>query len=149
MNAHALGRYTALLHGAGLKSTVSRIRVLRLFSASKKPLRIKDVFEKLRAKDMDIDMVTIYRTIEILCKNNIVHRVDFCEDSAYYELTNSKHDHHHITCTNCYKRADVDFCLFAEHEKRLHKAVPLFATITRHSVEFFGLCKKCYKQDQK
>jgi Fe2+ or Zn2+ uptake regulation protein len=142
-------QYTELLHEAGLKSTVSRIRVLKFFSASKNPLRIKDIFDKLKVVDPSIDMVTIYRTIKILCKNNIVHRVDFCEDSAYYEITDSKHDHHHITCTNCHKRANVDVCSFPEFETRLRKQIPLFATITRHSIEYFGLCKRCYKQDQK
>lgn len=149
MNALRDARYTAILHRAGLKSTVSRIKVLKLFSTSKKPLRIKDIFEKLKAKDVDIDMVTIYRTIEMLSKNNIVHRVDFCEDSAYYELTNSKHDHHHITCTNCHKRANVDVCVFPEFEARLRKQIPLFATITRHSIEYFGLCKTCFLRGKK
>lgn len=150
MNASAGdARYTELLHEAGLKSTVSRIRVLKIFAASKSPLRIKDIFQKLQAKDAGNDMVTIYRTIEVLCKNNIVHRVDFCEDSACYELTSAKHGPHHITCTNCHKRADVGFCFFAAQEKRLRKKFPLFATVTRHSVEFFGLCKKCAAKNQK
>jgi Fe2+ or Zn2+ uptake regulation protein len=141
--------YTTLLHEAGLKSTVSRIRVLRLFFTAKTPLRIKDMFKKLGTKDVDIDMVTIYRTIEMLCKKNIVHRVDFCEDSAYYELTNAKHDRHHITCTTCHKRANVDMCSYPEFETRLHKQIPLFATITRHSIEYFGQCKKCYVREKK
>lgn len=142
-------RYTELLHGAGLKSTVSRIRVMKLFSTAKKPLCIKDIFDKLKVKDASIDMVTIYRTINILSKNNIVHRVDFCEDSAYYELTDDTRDHHHITCTNCRKRSDVELCPFAECEMRLRKELPLFATITRHSVEYFGLCKRCYAREEK
>lgn len=141
-------RYTELLHDAGLKSTIPRIRVMKLFSVSKKPLRIKDIFDKLSVKDTSIDMVTIYRTINILSKNNIVHRVNFCEDSAYYEFTDVTRDHHHITCTSCNKRADIDFCPFAECEMRLRKQIPLFATITRHSVEYFGLCKRCHAREQ-
>ena len=118
-------RYIALLHDAGLKSTAPRIRVLKFFSAAKTPLRIKDIFEKLKAKDPGIDMVTLYRTIGILSKHNIVHRVDFSENSAYYELADGARHRHHITCTGCHKRADVDLCPFSEYEDRLHKKIPL------------------------
>jgi Fur family ferric uptake transcriptional regulator len=141
-------RYTALLHEAGLRSTVPRVRVLKLFSASKKPLRIKDILRKLKTKDTDIDMVTIYRVIKMLCKSGIVHRVDFCEDSAYYEFADGKHNRHHMTCTDCRTRVGVDLCPFPDYEERLLKQSPLFSTITRHSMEYFGLCKKCFARDQ-
>lgn len=139
----------SLLHGAGLKSTVSRLRVLTLLCSEKQPLRIKDIYHKLEKSPPVVDMVTIYRTIEILRDKNLVCRVDFGEDAAYYELTNGEHDHHYITCTKCSKHLNVNFCLFPEFEPLLLKRIPDFPVITQHTVEYFGICKKCETKKSK
>lgn len=130
----------SLLRSVGLKSTVARIRVIELFFTENRPLRIKDIHQLLKEISTPVDMVTIYRTIEILRCKNLVHRVDFGEDATYYELTLDGHNHHYITCTSCAKHLRVNFCLYTKFGP---KKIPGFAVITSHAVEFYGICEKC------
>lgn len=139
----------SLFHSVGLKSTVARIRVMNIFYDENRPLRIKDIYQRLKEISPPVDMVTIYRTIEILRAKNLAHRVDFGEDATYYELTVGGHNYHYITCTGCADHFRIDYCGFAEVEPQLLKKIPDFRSISSHSIQFFGLCKKCYAKKLK
>jgi Fe2+ or Zn2+ uptake regulation protein len=114
-----------------------------------RPLRIKDIYHLLEKISPPVDVVTIYRTIEILRNKDLAHRVDFGEDATYYELTLGGHNHHYITCTSCAKHSRVDFCLFEEIESQVLGKIPDFSAISGHIVEFLGLCKKCSEKKSK
>ncbi len=137
--------FAASLRKVGLKSTEPRLGVLRALSRLRSPLRIKDLYVRLQKTKSEIDMVTIYRTIQALTEKNMVRRVDFGEGAAYYELNNGE-DSHHMSCVDCKKREIVSNCFFSEFEARVMTKVPTFEFITRHSIEYFGLCKKCVKK---
>ena len=139
----------SLLHGAGLKSTVARIRVMNLFYSENRPLRIKDIYQQLEKISPPVDMVTIYRTIEILQDKKLAHRVNFGEDSTYYELSLGGHNPHYITCTTCAKHFRVNYCTFPTIEKQVLEKIPDFSSITSHAIEYFGLCKKCNAKKSK
>ena len=136
-----LESFRALLREAGLKSTEARLCVLSVLDSSRKPLRIKDMEKKLTNCGSRVDMVTLYRVMESFCKKGITRRVHVEEGGACYEL--HANDHHHITCTICKRREDVGDCLFNDHEDRIRRSMPNFVSVTRHSIEFFGICKKC------
>ncbi len=137
--------FAASLRKVGLKSTLPRLSVLRVLSRLRLPLRIKDLHTRLKKAKSEIDMVTIYRTIETLTVKNMVRRVDFGEGAAYYEWNNGE-DSHHMSCVDCKKRETVRNCFFSEFEARVLSKVPTFKLISRHSIEYFGLCKKCAKK---
>lgn len=137
--------FAVTLRKAGLKSTVPRLSVLRVLSRLRAPVRIKDLYTHMQKAKCEIDMVTIYRTIETLTQKNMVRRVDFGEGAAYYEWNNGE-DSHHMSCVDCKRRETVSNCFFPEFEARIMKKVPIFEFITRHSIEYFGLCKKCAKK---
>lgn len=126
---------------AGLKVTVPRVDILELFERAGRPLRAKDATEKLKGSDM----VTVYRTIETFVEAGLLNRMDFGEDAAYYEISHPGEDHHHVTCTTCHKRVDIKGCVPGVMEK-VQKEAKGFSRITRHSIEFFGLCNTCAKK---
>jgi len=83
----------------------------------------------------------VYRTIAFLQKENILARIDWRKDAVLFEL-NDKH-HHHITCLNCdavedFENKEIEALL----EKIGHNSRK-FISINDHSLELFGLCKKC------
>ena len=140
--------FAASLRKVGLKTTEPRLSVLRALSRLHSPLRIKDLHARLKKAKSKIDMVTIYRTVETLTEKNMVRRVDFGEGAAYYEWNNGE-DSHHMSCLNCKKRESVKNCFFPEFEARVMSKVPTFKQITHHSIEYFGLCKKCATKQSK
>ncbi|HXK37555.1 MAG TPA: Fur family transcriptional regulator [Candidatus Paceibacterota bacterium] len=136
-----------VIRETGLKATGARGKVLRVLTDAKKPLRVKDIFERVQMTDEDMNMVTIYRTIETFVKKGIVHRDDFGEDAAYYELHDDKRHHHYITCTGCKRHDDIEGCFYEGFEPELRAQVPHYDSITYHTVEYFGLCSACKERE--
>jgi Fur family ferric uptake transcriptional regulator len=140
---------SSLLHDAGLKATLHRVAVLDVLIGAKAPLRIKDIGDRLSRRRHESDMVTIYRTIEAFRAAHVVRRLDFEEDAAYYELLDPTRDHHYMICTSCRRRLDVEGCMIGKILPEILARIPECALITRHSVEFFGLCKHCAEKEEK
>jgi Fur family ferric uptake transcriptional regulator len=132
-----------IIRGAGLKSTGARGKILKILGHARKPLRVKDIFERLTEVDEEANMVTVYRTIDTFIKKGIIHRVNFAEDAAYYELHDNAHHKHYISCIGCKRRDEVDTCPYGVTDSSMNCKIPSFDTITHHDVELFGICTAC------
>ena len=96
-------------------------------------------------------MTTVYRTLDILSEMRLVNKFDFGDGRARFELTEGpKGDwhHHHLVCTSCNRVVDyTDFIdeeveLLTKTEKRLTKKYRF--KISRHFIQFYGLCENCH-----
>lgn len=123
----------------GLKNTPARILILETFSDKCQPLKAEDVFKKLKKKN--IDLVTIYRTLTSFEKAGILRKVDLHKDSQYYEL--AEHHHHHIICGKCGFVEELVGCDIKKLASKLVLKSSNFKIIKDHSLEFFGVCKRC------
>lgn len=106
------------------------------------PLSAADIFEKLRKTQSPPDLATVYRTLELFTQTGYLHRTQFDEKNALYERASGNIHHHHIVCTACKKICDI-----ALPEKKLIDQVEEHTKwkVTRHALEFFGLCTTCTK----
>lgn len=73
-------------------------------------LSAKDIHNKLP----DIDLVTIYRNLDLFVKERVIKEVHLGTDEAQYEY--QKEPHHHAVCTDCEKVIH-----FKAPEKKLKK----------------------------
>lgn len=127
------------LRSNSLKITPARLEVLDILTHTKKPISINDISKKLK----DTDLATLYRTFETLKELGLATQVDFQHGHAHYELATREH-HHHLVCQKCGKVVDISKCDTTTLEKQALK-ISKFAKINAHSLEFFGICKSCYK----
>ncbi|MDR3519794.1 MAG: Fur family transcriptional regulator [Candidatus Pacebacteria bacterium] len=128
-----------LLQNAKLKNTTPRVVILETLLNIKHPETAGEIHKRL--KKNKIDLVTLYRTLASFEKNKLVKRVDLHKDAIYYEL--DLDHHHHIVCTKCNKLERFEN---SEIEKVLNKIISKsvkFKNIKEHSLELFGICKKC------
>lgn len=93
--------------------------------------------QELNKKIKNIDKTSVYRTLEMLQKNNIINPVINLQGDQYYEKNNDRDHHHHIICTQCHKIECID-CT----EPKIKKTK--FTNLT-HSLIFTGLCQTCAK----
>jgi len=129
---------SATLADVGLKVTPTRIAILSVFSADCKPINAEYIFNILRNKK--VNLVTIYRTLNIFAKKGIVRIVNVHTESAHYELAG--HHHHHLVCKDCGTIEEISICSqLLDTEALAHSKE--FKSIQSHSVEFLGVCKKC------
>lgn len=128
------------LHEAGYKVTPSRLAILKFLFRERHPVTVPELLKKLHGQD--IDMVTAYRTLSLLKNIGLVRSVDFQHGAAYYELS-PETEHHHVVCTKCERVQDVENCCIEKDMQSQALQQTGFATITAHSLEFFGLCNEC------
>lgn len=122
-----------IIKSAGFKHTQTREKVLRELIKSKQAISIDELFEKLQRS---VNRVTIYRILDDFTRAGVVYQTDFRTGKAYFEY--QKKHHHHVVCTSCGHKQDIDVCVSFPAEK-----VPNFKTISHHTLEFFGICDRC------
>jgi|JI10StandDraft_1071094.scaffolds.fasta_scaffold02796_18 Fe2+ or Zn2+ uptake regulation protein len=123
-----------------ITQTQNRKDILAFLDGVHVPLSIQDIQKRMRSA---MDVVTVYRNIELFAKKGVVRRIDYKKDEKLYELVRDD-DHHHIVCTRCKKVGDFDGCLSEAMIRSALKQNKDFARVDTHSFELFGLCKKCY-----
>ena len=128
----------ATLIGKSLKVTPTRLAILDVFSKDCKPINAEYIFKKLNGEK--VNLVTIYRTLSTFVEKGILRSVNMNTESAHYEL--AEHHHHHLICKDCGKIEEISICNeLLDKEAMAHSTK--FQIIQSHSVEFFGVCKRC------
>lgn len=90
------------LRRAGLRSTGSRVAVLRLLRISPRPLTHADVEGQLSADGWD--RTTLFRNLNDLARVGLAHRSDLGDHVWRFEASRSKAhraDHAHFVCERC------------------------------------------------
>ncbi len=93
--------------------TKKRQALLDALKRSGRAVSAKELHRSLK----DIDLVTIYRNLELFAKEKMVAQVHFSDTETRYEY--QQEPHHHAVCTNCEKV--IHFTAKNEQLKRLLK----------------------------
>ena len=126
----------------GLKLTRQRELIAEVFFAAQGHLKVEDLLERVREKDPNVSLATVYRTMKLLTECGLAAPHRFGDTSVRYEPADHDDEHHdHLICTKCGKI--VEF--FNEEIEVLQDAVAAehgFA-VTNHRMELYGLCGDC------
>ena len=133
--------FESLLRQKGFRATPGRIALLQVLKTAGKPLSISAVAKKLKK----MDYVSVYRALEALADAGLLRKMSLGHSHTHYELTAGITHHHHIVCEECGHIEDIANCSTARIEKKTLEQSRDFSSIEFHSLEFFGLCKKCTK----
>lgn len=133
-----LNRALAALAQASLRATQPRIAILKTLIADHGPFSVDEV--RSRAGSRGLDRVTVYRCLAAFEDIGLVQRCEFGDSVSRYEYSGGEHHHHHVVCKRCRKAESIEDCI----PKAMLNAVRLmgYADVS-HSLEFFGVCKKC------
>jgi Fur family ferric uptake transcriptional regulator len=140
--------FKKILKDAGLKATDARLAILSILSEGGAPETAEGIHRKIKksrlpAGRQGTDFATVYRTLSAFLKSGILKKVDLRRESVYYELADNKNHHHHIVCTNCGLVEDFENRETEKLAEKIAKNSANFKSISEHSFEFFGLCRKC------
>ena len=131
--------FTQQLKDKGLKVTEKRITILNILSSCSTPLPIEEIYERSKDKTK-MNLSTIYRTITILCKHDIVQVSTSQSGKYYYRLCTHTHEHY-LICSKCGKIIPIHHCPL----HKLQKDIELESgfAIQDHRLEFIGICPNC------
>lgn len=137
-NAHIV----KTLRAGGERMTPIRMELIAILSASKEPRTPQELGAALSKKGFAANKTTVYRQLELLERYGIVQRVQFADRTKRYELVSESGHHHHLVCVRCGRIEDVSFPTDLEQQEKLIWKQNRFRVL-QHSLEFFGLCKRC------
>jgi len=124
----------------GYKLTPQRRVVIATIASSQDHLTPADIYREVHQTCPNIGLVTIYRTLEILAKLQLVCELHAVGNCHSYTISNPQH-HHHLICSKCGRVVDFTGYNLTELEDRLSRESGF--RIDDHLLEFTGLCEVC------
>ena len=135
------------LKESGYKYTGQRAAVLdSLVQCAGKHVSTEELFNFVKVEHPEIGLATVYRTLILLDKLKLVHKLDFDDGFSRYELVrpNEDHRHHHLICELCGNVSEVEDDLLDSLEEQIF--IKNGFLVKNHRVKFYGLCSNCRKQ---
>jgi Fur family ferric uptake transcriptional regulator len=133
------------LREQGLPVTQQREAVAEVVFSSEKHLSVEDIERKLRGAGERIGKATVYRTLDLLVRSQLVEEHDFNEGFKRYEHRLSRQpEHEHLICLSCGGVTEFRSGELKSIQGRVaqeHGFRP-----TRYRLEIYGVCTTCQKE---
>jgi len=131
----------SLIQNSGLKSTRHRTEILKLLEQNDQPVTAEQLYSKMTAEHIPINLSTVYRTLDALCEKDLVTKLTIEGDNrALFEFNSNLH-RHHLICLGCKKIVTLDYCPLGDYEQKLADSTKF--AITGHKLDLYGYCPDC------
>ena len=139
----AIDNLKQVLKDKGMKYTEQRAVIPQILSNLDDHLNAEDVHDIVKKEypDLNIGIATVYRTLNLLEEVNLISSISFGKNGKKYESTAIGQHHDHLICTSCGKIIEF-FDQYIE-KKQEEVAIKNDFIITDHTMQLYGLCKKC------
>ena len=126
----------------GFRVTPQRQLVLEAIAETGEHASFEEIFERVRAKSSVVSQATVYRTLELFSKHNLIHANEI-SGRKVYELA-SDHQHHHLICQSCWYDQKIEDRLIPDLIYGIDEEYR-FLVQSEHLV-LLGLCSQCREQ---
>jgi Fur family ferric uptake transcriptional regulator len=137
--------FAVRLHSQGYRLTPQRQLILAAVQQANDHVTPDDVYVRVHRRNPAISRATIYRTLDFLCEQRLIHAL-YWGGQMYYEIADEQ-PHHHLVCRACGGMVECEHdllqILFEAVEKK-HRF-----SIDMDHVALFGLCQQCRGSQQK
>lgn len=134
----------ALCDQRGLRLTPLRRQVLELVWRSHEPVKAYDILESLRETHRGAAPPTVYRALEFLQQQGLVHRIESMNAYIGCGMPQKLHDGQFLICRSCGEVAEINDAAITRLLSR--KAGALGFHIDNETIEIRGLCMGCLQK---
>ena len=124
----------------GYRLTPQRMMIISAIENSNHHISAEEIYAQVVTKYPNVNISTVYRTLELLKRLNLVTETDMGEGRVRYHPADKGH-HHHLVCQECGTIIDLDESLLAPLESALLKEYKFSANL-RH-LAILGRCEDC------
>ena len=125
----------------GLRHTIQRQAVWDEIKSNNDHRDAEQIYSALRKNNLNVSRATVYRTIDVLYKNNLIRKIELGDSPSKYENKVNSDHHDHIICVQCGRIDEfVDDKIESQQDKIIDK---LGFKMIRHIHQLFVLCKDC------
>ncbi|ATD54581.1 Fur family transcriptional regulator [Clostridium chauvoei] len=133
--------WTTFLKDRDIKVTKGRIALLNILENSESGLTADDLYEECKKQGKNLNLSTIYRSLELFEEKNVIKKTVLTDGPAVYSMKKESHEHI-LKCNICHKSVRVP-CPIEQIEEIIKKQVGF--SLTEHKLEMKGICDKCKK----
>ena len=134
------GDIAGKLSKQGYRLTPQRLMVLSAIENSDSHISAEEIYVQVVAKYPNVNISTVYRTMELLKRLGLVTETDLGEGRVRYHSAEKGH-HHHLVCRECGAIIDLDESLLATLRGALLREYKFNADL-RH-LAILGRCVNC------
>jgi len=128
------------LKNLGYRLTPQRLMIASAIENSHDHVSAEEIYSQVVAKYPNVNISTIYRTLELLEQLGLVTETDLGGGRVRYHPADKGH-HHHLICQKCGAVIDLDEATLSPLRDALLRQYDFTADL-RH-LGIFGRCKKC------
>jgi Fur family ferric uptake transcriptional regulator len=140
---HDLQRLIDRARHCGLRITRQRAIILQALCELKGHAGAEAVYDRVILHRRDVDLSTVYRTLDTLHNAGIVSRTDLGRGCAEYEIIGEQ-PHHHLVCQHCGRMIELDDAYLAPIAENIRQDFD-FDPISSHFA-IFGTCQVCREE---
>jgi Fur family ferric uptake transcriptional regulator len=137
---HGAAHISERLRQKGYRLTPQRQMILAAIEGSNEHISAEEIYAGVIEKYPNVNISTVYRTLELLKKLGMVYEIDLGEGRIRYHAEESGH-HHHLVCQGCGRVIDIQESSLSSLRDILRRDYNFQAEL-KH-VAIFGLCEKC------
>ena len=124
----------------GYRLTPQRVMILSAIENSGNHISAEEIYAQIVAKYPNVNISTVYRTLELLKRLDLVTETDLGEGRVRYHPAEEGR-HHHLVCRECGAIIDLDESLLAPLKTALLREYKFDAAL-RH-LAILGCCVNC------
>jgi Fur family ferric uptake transcriptional regulator len=128
-----------VIRNSGSRMTVDRRAVVEALDRSGDHVTAEQLAEAVWVEHPDINLATIYRTLELLERLEIAFHVHLGHGPSRWHLAGDVH--HHLVCESCDRVEEIPDSTFDPLRKRLRAETGF--EIDPHHFSLSGLCADC------
>ena len=128
------------LANQGYRMTPQRLMILSAIENSDDHISAEEIYAQIVAKYPNVNISTVYRTLELLERLGLVTKTDLREGRVRYHPVEKGH-HHHLICRECGAIIDLDESLLTSLKSTLLREYKFSADL-RH-LAILGRCINC------
>jgi len=125
---------------SGLRVTSQRALILQALVELNGHASAEKVHERVATHNRDVDLSTVYRTLERLRDLRILSQTDLGRGCAEFEVVASQ-PHHHLVCHACGQVQDLPHGYVASLASAIRRDLDFEPTLDHLAI--FGLCSTC------
>ena len=124
----------------GYRLTPQRVMILSAIENSDDHISAEEIYAQIVAKYPQVNISTVYRTLELLKRLGLVTETDLGGGRVRYHPLDKGH-HHHLVCQECGAIIDLDELVLSSLKDTLLREYKFVADL-RH-LAIFGRCANC------
>jgi Fur family ferric uptake transcriptional regulator len=133
-----------VLQEKGYRLTPQRMLVIESLHNADSHISAEEIYEQFHVRYPHSNISTVYRTLELLKKLNLVTETNFGDGCVRYHVADKSH-HHHLVCRKCGKIIDLDESVLFSLKDTLLRDYGFKADLRHLAIS--GECSECRKKE--